>query len=428
MSMLNIEKQILATTIVFQELAPVLFSNLDEDSFIGLENQKIFKTMKELYETGNSFDRFMLLDLLPGSSDFLISLGEYTEGINIKLTSSFLRERIELIKRNRAKKALLSQILEEANNPFPDFEKITQIAESGQLIDSLEEKGDFREAINEYLKWKDKTKTGITLGFPSFDYKTGNYNYGELLAIMGRTTAGKTWVSLNIIAHLINTTDIPTGLFSLEMVKAAVIERMMQLWFNIYWNEIDEKRKSAELNIEEFSRHYQRNLKIYSRVYSVYEIAEIIKRDKLKIVFIDYLQLIKKGKEGRSRYEKVTYLTEEIKEIAKNQEVFIVMMVQITREGEGGWEPVTFDMARESGVIEENSDFIIGCWQPSLKEGSDEYWNDKLCMKLLKNKRGPIIGCEFSFDKNSRKIYEICESKKIKEKGEKNGKPSWFKN
>ena len=369
----------------------------------------------------------ILLDLLPDKSDFLTSLSGYVEGVSAKVASTFLAERIRVIKGSQAKKALLSQIHEEANSSYPDFEQIIDIAESGRLVESSKEKGDFQTAIDEYMEWKDLDKTKISLGFPAFDHRTGNYHYGELLAVMGRTTAGKTWAGLNIINHLISVSGDRIGLFSLEMAKAGVVERMMQLFFNMYWRELDEKREARELCLEEFIGRYREKLMIYSRIYSVFEIADIIKRDRLKIVFIDYLQLMKKGSEGRSRYEKVTYLTEEIKEVAKNQDVFIVMMVQITREGEGGWEPVAIDMARESGAIEENSDFIVGCWQPSLKEGAEECWDGKLCMKLLKNKRGPTIGCEFSFDKDSRRIYENCEGISKLGKERKNGKPDWFK-
>jgi len=425
--MINTEKQVLATVIIFPEMASLFFTNLDGNSFLGFDNRKIFDTVKGLWKTGNSFDRYVLLDLLPDNSDFLTSLSGYVEGVSAKAVSTFLAERIRVIKGSRARKALLSQIHEEANSSYPDFEQIIDIAESGRLVESSKEKGDFQTAIDEYMEWKDLDKTKISLGFPAFDHRTGNYHYGELLAVMGRTTAGKSFVGLNIINHLVSVSDDLIGLFSLEMAKAAIVERMMQLFFNVYWKELDEKREAKELYLEDFISRYKQRFKIYSRIYSIFEISNIIKRDKLKLVFIDYLQLLKKGKEGRSRYEKVTYLTEEIKEIAKNQDVFIVMMVQITREGEGGWEPVTIDMARESGAIEENSDFIVGCWQPSLKEGAEECWDGKLCMKLLKNKRGPTIGCEFSFDKDSRRIYEICEGISKLGRERKNGKPDWLK-
>lgn len=425
--MINTEKQVLATVIVFPETAPLFFNNLGENSFLGLDNRKVYETVKGLWKTGNSFDRYVLLDLLPDKSDFLTSLSGYVEGVSAKAAGSFLTERIRMIKGSRSKKILLSQIHEEANSPYPDFERIIETAESGRLVELSKEEGDFQVAFDEYMEWKDSDKTKISLGFPAFDHRTGNYHYGELLAVMGRTTAGKSFVGLNIINHLVSVSDDLIGLFSLEMVKAAVVERMMQLFFNVYWKELDEKREAKELYLEDFISRYKQRLKIYSRIYSVFEIANIIKRDRLQIVFIDYLQLMKKGSEGRSRYEKVTYLTEEIKEVAKNQDVFIVMMVQITREGEGGWEPVTIDMARESGAIEENSDFIVGCWQPSLKEGAEECWEGKLCMKLLKNKRGLTIGCEFSFDKDSRRIYEICEGISKPRKERKNGKPDWIK-
>jgi len=422
---------VLATAIVFPETAPLLFNNLDGSFFIGLDSQKVYEAARKLWEAGDSFDRYVLLDLLPERSDFLTSLSKYVEGVSAKAAGDFLAERIRVIKGSRAKKALLSQINKEAISSYPDFERIMEIAESGQLVETSKEEGDFQVAVDEYVEWKELEKTGISLGFPAFDHRTGSYHYGEILTIMARTAVGKSWAGLNIIDHLVSVSEDRIGLFSLEMAKAAVVERIMQLFFNVYWRKLDEKREAKELRLEEFIGRYRERLRIYGRIYSVYEIADIAKRDKLKIVFIDYLQLMKKGKEGRSRYEKVTDLTEKVKEVAKNQDIFIGMMSQITREGEGGWEPVTLDMARDTGAIEENSDFILGCWQPSLKPDLDdetkEYWDGKLCMKLLKNKRGPTVGCEFSFDKDSRRIYEICEGISRLKKERTDGKPDWHK-
>jgi len=424
--MINTEKEILATVIVFPKAATIFFDNIHNgDFFMARGNQDLFKTLKVLWDEKNPWSPSILIDLLPSQVDFLMNVYDYVKTLTPDSAEQYMLERIRIIKTQKTKEKLLRQIQAEVESPLIDFDTIIEIAESGKIVNTTRERGDFHTAINEYTEWKNRVDSGLTLCFPAFDKKTGDYNYGEILSIMSRTAVGKTFIALNIINSIIGKTDNKIGLFSLEMAKSSVIERLMQLHFNMFWIELDEERKAGTLDIEEFIARYKERFRIYSKIYTAYEIQSIIARDNLKVVFIDYLQLIKKDKEGRSRYEKVTYLMEQIKEMAKNLDIFIVLLVQITRAGEGGWEPVEIDMARESGAIEENSDFIIGAWDPSLNDISEDWWQGKLCMKLLKNKRGPQQGCVFSFDKDSRKLYEIAQEIPRKEKN--NGRPTWVK-
>ena len=226
---------------------------------------------------------------------------------------------------------------------------------------------------------------------------------------MGRTTTGKTFVSINILNSIINKTNVNIGYFSLEMSKATLVERMMQIHFDQSRFEISRMVKEKILFHDDFLEKYK-DLKVYGRIYSVSDISRLVERDGLKIIFIDFLQLIRKTR-GKSLYENVTHQIEELKELAKNKGVVIFLLIQLSRKGEGGWIPVTIDMARDSGTIEENCDFLIGIWNPSLypdiDDESTEEWKGKLAIKLLKNKRGITIGTTCSFNSDTGKIYEI---------------------
>jgi len=405
--MTNTEKEILSAMIFFKQHIPLILANLDEDCFFDSSNKIIFKKIVELYQNQEDFDIFVLMDLLPEQRKFFLECEQYVLGVGNLISQQFILDRIKKLKSYRSKNELLKEIAAQANYPEPDFEKIEEIARSGKVINWLKENGDFKVAFEEYLKNKSsENNSNITTGFPTFDKQTGPYQHGEILAIMGRTTAGKTWVALNIIANLCKTCSEKIGLFSLEMSKPAIMQRIMQIWYNSYWREIDDLRYAGEIHYDDFLSHYEERLNIYSKIYSVFELEKIIEKDNLEIIVIDFLQLLKKEKKARSRYEQITGLMEELKQLAKNKNIFIILAVQISREGKSGGDPVTIDMARESGAIEEDSDFIIGCWQPWLKDQHDEYWNGKMCMQLLKNKRGQIAGCEFGFDYKSGRIWE----------------------
>jgi len=288
------------------------------------------------------------------------------------------------------------------------------------MVYRKDESGDFNVAFEEYLNWKSKKRTNVNTGYALFDNRMDDFLYGELIGIMGRTFTGKTFFALNILKHLLNNTALKIGFFSLEMSKATIVERMMQLEYKMSRYEIGGKVRDGSLNLNLFLDRYK-SLNVYSHIYSVNEIAGIIERDGLNIVFIDFLQQLKKPR-GQKLYESTTNQMSELKEVAKNQEVVIFLMIQLSRKAEGGWLPVTIDMARDSGSIEEDCDFLMGIWNlglnPNIKEDKKTKYQGQITIKLLKNKRGTTIGDEFWFDKETGEIKEV--EKKATGEAEKN--------
>lgn len=405
--MINTERAILAIAIQHPEHIDTVLANCGDGFFNWPENQKIFETIKDLHEGKSLADWETVIDLLIGQIKvaWFIAMQETLRGTYPSGIERLLLEKIKLVKEERAKKKILSEIQRELQGHAPDFDRILELAGQGKVIRIIQEESDFQTAYNAFLAWQEQRPTDIVMGLPSFDNLTDNFDFGEVIAIFGRTTTGKTFSALNVLARLKDHVTEKIGFFSLEMSKAALTERMMQLHYGLSRWELKRKRLVNELDEKPFLEKYE-DLKVYSRVYTVREIEKLVARDGLRIVFIDYLQLIRKD-EGKSLTEKTSFVMQEIKELAKNREAVVFLMVQITRKAEGGWVPVTIDMARDSGAIEENADFIIGIWNPNLKEGAAKKWEGKICMKLLKNKRGTTKGIECNFDYLSGKIYEL---------------------
>ncbi len=409
--MIETEKSILATCILFPRLLPVLFDNCIEGDFFANEHRIIYSNLFNRYEKKEPIDSIIMYDVLrmKVTKGYFSSVMETGQALPGSIAENWLVEKLSVLKSHNAKVNGIKECLKEFESNDPDFDKIIEIANYGKVIKINKEPVDFNAAHSEYLDWKNKEKTNVITGFPTLDRQIDGLNYGELFGIMGRTTAGKTFISINMLRSIIYRTAEKIGYFSLEMSKATFIERMMQVHFKQSRYEVWEKVKDGTLCIDEFMDKYK-DLNIYSRVYSVAEISRLVERDELKIVFIDFLQLIKKTR-GKSIYENVSYQIEELKELAKNKEVVIFLLIQLSRKGEGGWIPVTIDMARDSGTIEENCDFLMGVWNPSLYPDIDvkdeAEWRDKLSVKLLKNKRGITIGTQCHFDSYTGRIYEI---------------------
>lgn len=406
--MINTERAILAIAIQYSEHMETVLANCDDGFFKWVENQKIYETIKDLHEGKSLTDWETVIDLLKGEipASWFVEMQDTLRGTYPMGFEALLLEKIKIVKEDKAKRVILAEINKELLGHTPDFDRLLDLVNKGKVIKFIQEEADFQTAYNAYLEWKERRPTNIITGFPTFDRLTDNFDYGELVSVMGRTTTAKTWTALNILSQLIPHADVrKIGFFSMEMAKSALIERMMQLHFGLSRYDVYRERIAGRLDDKEFSDMH-RDLNVYGRVYSVKEVERLVDRDGLKIIFLDYLQLMKMG-EGKSIYEKTTYRMQETKEMAKNKGVMVFLMVQLSRKAEGGWIPVTIDMARESGAIEESSDFIIGTWDPSLKEGAPEKYDGQIRMKLLKNKRGPTMGIRCSFSKVSGRIYEL---------------------
>ncbi|MBW2645932.1 MAG: AAA family ATPase [Deltaproteobacteria bacterium] len=284
---------------------------------------------------------------------------------------------------------------------------------SGKGLSGLEDSS-FEAVIQAYDTRVKTPRSQIGTGLPTFDRMIRGFNFGQLGGIASRTGVGKTFLAMNQIAHNIKiargesaTFKISEiGFFSMEMGREDVGERSLQNFFNMGRDEVERRYKLGELNMDDFLEFY-RGHHVYTRPYSPESLTRAILRDGLKIIYIDHLGLME-GETDISEYQRMSQVIRQMKQIAKRHNVFIMNLLQISRKGGTGATPVTMDMIRDCGKIEEDTDFIIGAWDPSKAEDCDPYWEGKLAVQLLKNKRGEwgkSLVC--SFDTRSRRLIEI---------------------
>ena len=293
--MIEIEKAVLATCIFFPKLLPVLFDNCVKDDFFMHDHKIIYEKLFELHTAKHPIDSIILHDILSGKIEkmYLLTVLESCQALPASIAERWLIEKLSIMKTFNAKENGIRACLAEFERPDPDFDRIIEIAECGKVVQINAESSDFIDAHSQYLGWKNKEKTNIITGFPSIDRQIDGLNYGELFGIMGRTTTGKTFISINMLNSIITKTTEKIGYFSLEMSKATFIERMMQIHFDMSRYDVWCGVQDGTLYIDGFMEKYK-DLNIYGRVYSVSEISRLVERDRLKIVFIDFLQLIKK--------------------------------------------------------------------------------------------------------------------------------------
>lgn len=215
---------------------------------------------------------------------------------------------------------------------------------------------------------------GVESGFKPFDDATCGFLPGDMSIIGARPSVGKTSLAMNIAEHLSVDKKIPVGVISLEMKAQMLINRMMCSRAKVslfrmmrgYMNGDEMKRitssavaiKNAELYIDD--ERGQTLLQVRSKI------RRMVQEHGVKIVFLDYLQLLTTGKRNSSRAHEVGEVSNGLKNIAGELNIPMVVLSQLNRDIDRDKpRPPTLADLKESGDIEQDADLVMLMWVPN---------------------------------------------------------------
>ena len=226
----------------------------------------------------------------------------------------------------------------------------------------------------EYIDNVNEHGTGLSSGFESLDALTSGFRAGSLNVLAGRPSMGKSTLALNIANHLSNTKNVL--FFSLEMSQVQLMMKMVSCDSNIPLTKVEK----GSLNDDEQTNFYEslakagnKNMNIIDKsglsVKNIFSTAKKLNSDKkIDIILIDYLQIMKYDK-GREVSE-LGNITRELKYLAKDLEIPIILLSQLSRgvEQRENKRPFMSDL-RSSGEIEQDADMIMFVYR-------DDYYYD----------------------------------------------------
>lgn len=243
-------------------------------------------------------------------------------------------------------------------------------------------------------------KNTLKTGFWSLDVEIKGIRQGEIITCQARPGCGKTAFMLNfaIYTALCNKNAI---LFSQEQTAAVLYEKIQGILNKIPIDELNKIVKNGgDVELKNFNKLKERILIIEKAGISIEYVSKMINLanrkvfDRTDLVIIDYVQIMTGQQNTRREITENVILVE--KAIAKNYKLSICNLSQVTRQKDRkideGARPTTLGMAKDSGAIEEGSDYIIGLWRESRDSNLSE--NEKVMLKnhigvnLLKTKRG----------------------------------------
>lgn len=413
--MKDIQKSILSTAILYEDLRYLIFGELQEEYFTN-EYKTVFKEMNKLYRQKQDIDPVIISS----------SLGQaYTKTIADLSDVSFIRPNIEqyirILKNNcssnkaiRQTEELLFDLKENRLQPEEVQNKFIEISKlfdsSGSKYKSCNMTEVLTEAFNSYNSKQSYYKTG----FSKLD-NTVLISPGDFIIIGGRPSSGKTTLSTNIMPCMSMNNKIT--FFSIETNKINIANKLIASTGKLELNKILHKNLTDE-EIERYlntsSQLMKANIEIVEAGgMTVNQITTKALQRQADIIFIDYLQLINSN--TNNSYERVTRISNELHTFAQREKITVIALSQLRRQeaGRKTIEPTMSDL-RESGAIEQDADAILLLYDPvtALSEAEQtekrkDITKQERSLIVAKNKQGRTGKINLNFYSGIQKFYEI---------------------
>lgn len=414
------EQSVIGAMLMNRDAVTTASEMLTADDFYQKQYGILFGAMVEMYEENQPIDLITLQNRLREKDvPPEISSMEFVQGLlNLAYTSANVGGYAQIVAEKAQMRRLIRTCEEIAATCYAGKESSEVIMEDTEkkIFQVLQRKSgdDFTPIKEVVLNALDKIEaasrtkgsvTGLATGFIDLDYKTSGFQPSDLLLIAARPSMGKTAFALNIAEYMAFHNNLTVAVFSLEMSKEQLVNRLFAMESRVE----SQTLRTGNLNDSEWANLIEAagtigrsNLIIDDTPgISVTELRSKCRKYKLEhnldIVMIDYLQLMTANRRADSRQQEISDISRSLKEIARELQVPVVALSQLSRavEQRPDHRPMLSDL-RESGAIEQDADVVMFIYR-------DDYYNHDTQKKdvaeiiIAKQRNGPIGTVELAW-------------------------------
>lgn len=436
------ERAVLGGILLEPQAATKAVEIVSPESFYKPAHAKIFKAMIALFTRREPIDVMTLSEELRKSGDLegvggIAALTDLVDSVptaaNIEHYSRIVLDKYILRQMIRASSEIAencyrghqnaADILDEAE------QKIFKISESRVSQGFIHIKEILKERFEEIQRVHEtrKSVTGIASGFIDLDKFTAGFHPSDLVIIAGRPSMGKTSFALNIAQHIGLTERKPAAIFSLEMSKELLVQRMLCSEAQVDAQKVRRGFTSAK-DIERLTNAagLLSDAPIFiddSPAISTLEMKARARRLKseydISIVIMDYLQLARSSEKSENRTQEISSISRSLKALAKELNIPVVALSQLSRavESRGGdRRPILSDL-RESGAIEQDADLVLFLYRPEFYDPDNPEKVGKAELIIGKQRNGPTGKVRLTFAKEYTRFHSMAPTE-AEEKGE----------
>lgn len=394
-----------------------LFAKGEPIDFLSVSNR--LKEMGVLEKIGGSAYLTDMINLVPSTSH-TASYGRIVQRKRVLRDLISASQEIEQLGYNEMDD--LSEVLDEAEK------KIFTIAQKGVTQDFVLVKDTLTDAFDRIEKLASgKATRGLAIGYTDLDKMLSGFQKSDLIVLAARPSMGKSTLAINIAQNIAFTEKIPVGVFSLEMSKDQIVDRLISSISGVDLWKIRTGKLNGEGDENDFVR-IQRALAVLSElpIYiddvgspSVLQMKALCRRLQaekgLGLLVIDYLQLMEPLNKMASPVQQVSENSRALKGLARELNIPVLVISQLSRAVEQRVPsiPKLSDL-RESGAIEQDADVVMFIYREDrYRENSEKKGIAEII--IAKHRNGPVGKIETFFDdqtvsfKNVEKRYEEYE-------------------
>jgi replicative DNA helicase len=424
------ELAVLGALLIDKEAITVVSEIIKPDNFYSDINRTIYEAMVSLWDERKPIDLLTLTSVLKtkkqidmvGGATFLSSLA------NVVPTAANVEHYANIVRERYVRRSMISLGAHMTNIAFDEEKPASEIIDEVEqsifrvsqehiqqgFIHIKETLAESFDRLDELHKSGGRLR-GVETGFTDIDNLLSGMQPSNLLILAARPGTGKTAFIINSSMYAASQKN-PVAIFSLEMSKEELVDRLL-----VCKSEIDAwKLKTGRLNEQDFEK-----LSLAMGELAEYPIfiddtpgisvAEIRTKARrlhlehgLKMIVVDYLQLANAGKRFENRNQEVSYISQSMKNLARELRIPVLGLSQLSRavEQRGGDKKPQLSDLRESGAIEQDADVVMFLYSP------DEEMTTQRIIRVLvaKHRNGATGEKELLFRGDKMKFYNIDHS------------------
>jgi len=421
------------------------------EAFYSQAHAEIFRALRDVYDKHQTGDLVQISEALKhdgalervGGPDYLVELAEgVPSAVNAPHYARIVRDKARLRKLIDAAGVILWDAYHSEGRDHDDIQLVIEKAEQEVFKVAREETTSDPQRLAELLHQElERLETlegagvsGIRSGYTDLDEILSGLHEGEMIIVAARPSMGKTALALNLaeqismggvapgVASSSKQDKIPVGVFSLEMSKASVVQRLVSAYSGVdshdmrtgRFSEADLRDKimpacsqlsEASIIIDDTPGLTLLGLRARAR--------RMVAQEGVRVLMIDYLQLLTSPGHGReSRQVEVSAISRGVKALARELKVPVVCLAQLNRGSEQreGHRPRMSDL-RESGSIEQDADVVALLHRESYYHTGDEAWLEENRERvneaeliIAKQRNGPTGTVKLTWDANTTRF------------------------
>ena len=423
---LDAERSVLGAMLLSRDAIASAIQHLDERAFYRETHRKIWRSMVSLFDRNEAVDLVTLVEELRrrkdleaiGGATYLTSLDQFVAtAANVEHYCKIVNEKATLRRLIDVGTEIVGECYDQRKEPASLLDRAEQaifaisddrLRTGFHPMRQLVLQG--YSAIEEYRQRKVHV-TGVPSGFYDLDEMTAGFQKSDFVVIAGRPSMGKTSFAMNIAenvaVHLKPAERQAIAVFSLEMSKESLVQRLMCALARV---DIHKIRRGYASN-EEYKKLQNAAAQLHEAPIYIDDTAamgilemrakarRLVSEVPLGLIVIDYLQLIRGPESAENRQQEISAISRSLKALAKELRVPVIALSQLSRavETRGGTKrPVLSDL-RESGAIEQDADVVLFVFRPEVYETDPAKRDGKAEIIIAKQRNGPTGSVDLAF-------------------------------